>query len=119
MVGGAAHGLVEYRAAGHDWPRHKIFVEGLEHDLGVWLHYQWAKLHRGELDEARAQELDRVLPGWRTGRQREENLRRVSTHIHDSLDTVGRPCRYPPKWGVCSQVASAFHRVLVTHWPCP
>lgn len=45
--------LVEYRSAGNDWPRHKAFVEGLEHDLGVWLHYQRAKLHRGELTKPR------------------------------------------------------------------
>jgi hypothetical protein len=62
--------LVEFRSAGNDWPRHKAFVEGLEHDLGVWLHFQRAKLHRGELDEAKLRELDRVLPGWRTGRRR-------------------------------------------------
>ncbi|MFF2317385.1 hypothetical protein ACFVTE_14055 [Arthrobacter sp. NPDC058097] len=45
--------LVEYRAAGNDWPRHKAFVTGLEHDLGVWLHFQRAKLHRGEPDESK------------------------------------------------------------------
>ncbi|KRE52947.1 hypothetical protein ASG92_25090 [Arthrobacter sp. Soil736] len=62
--------LVEYRAAGSDWPRHKAFVEGLEHELGVWLHSQRSKLHRSELDEAKVRELDRVLPGWQIGRQR-------------------------------------------------
>ncbi|WP_185982269.1 helicase associated domain-containing protein [Arthrobacter sp. KBS0703] len=61
--------LVEYRSAGNDWPRHKAFVEGLEHDLGVWLHYQRAKLHRGELDEAKVRALDKALPGWREGRK--------------------------------------------------
>jgi hypothetical protein len=62
--------LVGYRAAGNDWPRHKAVIEGLEHDLGVWLHYQRAKLHRGELDDSRVQALDRELPGWREGRPR-------------------------------------------------
>ncbi|MBT2548159.1 helicase associated domain-containing protein [Arthrobacter sp. ISL-65] len=62
--------LVDYRAAGNDWPRHKATVEGLEHDMGVWLHYQRAELHRGELDEAKVQALDRALPGWQSGRRR-------------------------------------------------
>jgi hypothetical protein len=62
--------LVDYRAAGNDWPRHKSFVEGLEHELGVWLHFQRAKLHRGELDESKAQALDEAVAGWRTGRKR-------------------------------------------------
>jgi hypothetical protein len=62
--------LTEYRAAGNDWPRHKASVEGQEHDLGVWLHYQRAKLHHGELDDAKVQDLDRALPGWREGRKR-------------------------------------------------
>lgn len=68
---------IEYRAAGNDWPRHKAVVEGLEHDLGVWLHYQRAKLHRGELDEAKGQELDRVLAGWREGRPRGRKPRQL------------------------------------------
>jgi hypothetical protein len=67
--------LVDYRAAGNDWPRHKAFVDGPEHGLGVWLHYQRAKLHRGELDEAKVKELDRVLPGWQEGRRRGRNAR--------------------------------------------
>jgi hypothetical protein len=62
--------LTAYRAAGHDWPRHKAATTGVEHDLGVWLHSQRAKFHRGELDEEKVQDLDRILPGWREGRQR-------------------------------------------------
>jgi hypothetical protein len=62
--------LVEFRAAGNDWPRHKAFVEGPEHDLGVWLHFQRAKARRGDLGEAKEQELDRSLPGWQSGRRR-------------------------------------------------
>ncbi|MDQ0619209.1 helicase associated domain-containing protein [Arthrobacter globiformis] len=62
--------LVACRDAGNDWPRHKVTVAGLEHDLGVWLHSQRAKLHRGELEGAKEQALDEALPGWRDGRQR-------------------------------------------------
>ncbi|TSE17861.1 helicase-associated protein [Arthrobacter sp. KBS0703] len=62
--------LTAYRAAGHDWPRHKATTTGVEHDLGVWLHSQRSKLHCGELDEEKVQDLDRTLPGWREGRQR-------------------------------------------------
>ncbi|HEY3573453.1 MAG TPA: helicase associated domain-containing protein [Arthrobacter sp.] len=68
--------LVTYRAAGNDWPRHKSFVEGLEHELGVWLHYQRAKLHRGELDQAKFLALDQALPGWREGRRRGRKSRK-------------------------------------------
>ncbi|WP_306923120.1 helicase associated domain-containing protein [Arthrobacter globiformis] len=59
-----------YRAAGHDWPRHKAAITGVEHDLGVWPHSQRSKFHHGELDESKIQALDRVLPGWQSGRQR-------------------------------------------------
>ncbi len=62
--------LVRYRAAGNDWPRHKAVAVGEEHGLGVWLHAQRQKAHRGELDPAKAQALDEALPGWRLGRQR-------------------------------------------------
>jgi hypothetical protein len=76
MVADEAHwqdrlvGLVAYRAAGHDWPRHKAAVAGEEHELGIWLHSQRQKARRGELDEARGKALDEAVPGWRTGRQR-------------------------------------------------
>ncbi|WP_028273002.1 Helicase associated domain protein [Arthrobacter sp. UNC362MFTsu5.1] len=62
--------LVRYRAAGHDWPRHKATVTGEEHELGVWLHTQRYKARRSELEPAKAQALDESVPGWRTGRQR-------------------------------------------------
>jgi hypothetical protein len=61
--------LARYRAAGHDWPRHKA-PAGEEHDLGVWLHAQRQKARRGDLDPDKARTLDKVLPGWRTGRWR-------------------------------------------------
>ncbi|MFJ5696622.1 helicase associated domain-containing protein [Arthrobacter sp. NPDC093139] len=62
--------LTEYRAAGKDWPRHKAFVTGEEHDLDVWLHTQRYKARRGELDARKAKALDTAAPGWRMGRQR-------------------------------------------------
>jgi hypothetical protein len=62
--------LAEYRAAGHDWPRHKAAVPREEHDLGVWLHAQRQKARRGELDPAKTGALDEAVPGWRTGRRR-------------------------------------------------
>lgn len=62
--------LVAYREAGNDWPRHTAVITGEEHELGVWLHLQRSKLHRGELDPAKEQALDQAVPGWREGRQR-------------------------------------------------
>ncbi|MFC9352858.1 MULTISPECIES: helicase associated domain-containing protein [Terrabacteria group] len=73
--------LVEYRNAGNDWPRHKAPATGLEHDLGVWLHFQRAKLHRGELDEAKIRELDRALPGWSEGRKRGRKPHRAGSSL--------------------------------------
>ncbi|WP_223256948.1 helicase associated domain-containing protein [Arthrobacter globiformis] len=62
--------LVRYRAAGHDWPRHKTFVSSEEHELGVWLHSQRCKLRNGQLDVEKADLLDSSAPGWRLGRKR-------------------------------------------------
>jgi hypothetical protein len=62
--------LAKYRAAGHDWPRHKSSVTGEEHELGIWLHSQRQKARSGELDPAKARALDDAVPGWRKGRQR-------------------------------------------------
>lgn len=73
--------LVTYRAAGHDWPRHKATVTGEEHDLGVWLHYQRYKLRRDELEPAKVHALDASLPGWRTGRQRGRKPRNGSGQL--------------------------------------
>jgi hypothetical protein len=61
--------LAAYRAAGNDWPRHKK-VTGEEHDLGIWLHVQRSKAHRGELAAEKIGALDSAVPGWRAGRQR-------------------------------------------------
>lgn len=62
--------LVDYRAQGQEWPRHKKTVSEDEHTLGVWLHVQRYKLRRGDLDVAKLETLDRYLPGWREGRRR-------------------------------------------------
>jgi hypothetical protein len=62
--------LMAYLAAGNDWPLHKSSATGEEHNLGVWLHTQRQKAHRGELDPAKARVLDEAVPGWREGRQR-------------------------------------------------
>lgn len=62
--------LVQYRAAGKDWPRHKAVVASEEHELGVWLHTQRYKHRRGELNRVKVEALDASLPGWRSGRQR-------------------------------------------------
>jgi hypothetical protein len=62
--------LMAYRAAGHDWPRHKATLTGEEHELGVWLHTQRYKHRRGELEPAKALAMDESVPGWRSGRRR-------------------------------------------------
>ena len=62
--------MTAYRAEGHDWARHKSFVTGEEHELGVWLHTQRYKARRGELAPQKAEALDAAVPGWRTGRLR-------------------------------------------------
>jgi hypothetical protein len=62
--------LAQFRAAGHDWPRHKGANSLEEHQLGIWIHTQRFKLRRGELDPPRIEALDRAVPGWRSGRRR-------------------------------------------------
>lgn len=66
--------LVAYLDAGNDGPRHKAVIIGEEHELGVWLHLQRSKLHRGELDARKAEALDEAVRGWRIGRQRGRNF---------------------------------------------
>lgn len=63
-------GLVAYRRSGQDWPRHKATIEGLEHELGVWLHTQRYKARRGDLAPAKIGALDARAPGWQEGRNR-------------------------------------------------
>lgn len=62
--------LAAYRAAGHDWPRHKTMLTGVERELGIWLHIQRYKERRGLLEVAKAAALDKAVTGWRTGRRR-------------------------------------------------
>lgn len=62
--------LIDYRANGEDWPRHKKTANEEEHTLGVWLHAQRSKHARGELSPAQAAALNDALPGWREGRRR-------------------------------------------------
>lgn len=62
--------LVEFRAEGNDWPRHKKCDSEREHTLGVWLHAQRQKRRLGELEPWKIELLDDALPGWRTGRTR-------------------------------------------------
>lgn len=45
--------LIAYLEAGNDWPRHKAVITGEEHELGMWLHLQRSRLHRGELMQQR------------------------------------------------------------------
>lgn len=62
--------LIDYRAKGEDWPRHKNTATVEEHALGVWLHRQRFKHARGELHHAKKEALDAALSGWREGRRR-------------------------------------------------
>jgi hypothetical protein len=62
--------LIDFRAKGEDWPRHKKTDSQEEHSLGIWLHAQRSKQARGELDEVHAAALEAALPGWREGRRR-------------------------------------------------
>lgn len=62
--------LMDYIAAGNDWPRHKKTDNQQERTLGIWLHIQRMK-HRGrELDADKETQLNTDLPGWRAGRVR-------------------------------------------------
>jgi primosomal protein N'' len=62
--------LIEYRAAGLDWPRRKKAETDAERELGEWLQSQRFKLGRGTLSTEKATVLDTALPGWRAGRKR-------------------------------------------------
>lgn len=62
--------VIEYRAEGNDWPRHKAPSPEPERLIGVWLQYQRTKLTAGQLDDSKRNLLDEALPGWRQGRGR-------------------------------------------------
>jgi hypothetical protein len=62
--------VIENRAAGNDWPRHKKADTEQERVLGVWLHIQRMKHRRNQLDPNKEAQLNTLLRGWRTGRVR-------------------------------------------------
>ncbi|MDZ4351668.1 MAG: helicase associated domain-containing protein [Arthrobacter sp.] len=68
--------LVEFRAEGRDWPRHRGYDSEREHTLGVWIHTQRYKRRRGDLDPMKAMLLDAAVPGWQAGRTRGRPPRR-------------------------------------------
>jgi hypothetical protein len=59
-----------YLAAGSDWPRHNKTDDQEERTLGVWLHTQRIDNRDGKLTDAREEQLNEVIPGWRQGRSR-------------------------------------------------
>jgi hypothetical protein len=61
-------GLIDYWAAGNDWPRHKNPATEEERLLGVWLQYQRTKLASGRLGPEKRARLDETMPGWPSGR---------------------------------------------------
>ncbi|MFS0717331.1 helicase associated domain-containing protein [Arthrobacter sp. 1P04PC] len=68
--------LVNFRAEGNDWPRHKKCGSEREHTLGVWVHAQRQKQRRGELEAEKVKLLDDAVPGWQRGRTRGRPPRR-------------------------------------------
>jgi hypothetical protein len=62
--------LMDYVAAGNDWPRHKETDNEQERTLGIWLHIQRMKHRSRELDQDKERLLSTDLPGWRAGRMR-------------------------------------------------
>ena len=68
--------LADFRAEGHDWPRHRRYESEREHTLGVWIHTQRYKHRRGELGPAKVKLLNDAVPGWQTGRTRGRPARR-------------------------------------------
>jgi hypothetical protein len=62
--------LIDYMAAGNDWPRHKKTDTEEERAIGMWLHIQRLKYRRNELDQDKETRLNTLLPGWRDGRTR-------------------------------------------------
>lgn len=60
--------LVDYRAAGNEWPRHQKTDVVHERTLGIWLHGQRISRRDGTLTLGREERLNELLPGWETGR---------------------------------------------------
>ncbi|ELT42971.1 helicase associated domain-containing protein [Arthrobacter nitrophenolicus] len=61
--------LLDFRAAGNDWPLHKEAPSEQERLLGVWLHSQRITYRDGTLRQDREARLNTELPGWRRGRR--------------------------------------------------
>jgi hypothetical protein len=62
--------VAAYLAAGHEWPRHNKTRDQEERTLGVWLHTQRIDHRAGKLTQAKEEQLNSVIPGWRQGRPR-------------------------------------------------
>jgi hypothetical protein len=62
--------LMDYMAAGNNWPRHKKTDSEQERTLGIWLHIQRMKHRSSELDQDKETQLNTELPGWLAGRVR-------------------------------------------------
>lgn len=62
--------VAAYLAAGNEWPRHNKTDDQEERTLGVWLHSQRITYRAGKLTAAKEKQLNKVIPGWRQGRQR-------------------------------------------------
>lgn len=68
--------LLEYKAAGNDWPRHKNPSSEQERAVGVWLHVQRISHCEGTMTPEREAQLNNAVPGWREGRARSGGRRR-------------------------------------------
>lgn len=60
--------LMDYMAAGNDWPRHRKTDSDQERTLGVWLHGM--KHRAGDLEPEKEDQMNHALHGWQTGRTR-------------------------------------------------
>lgn len=59
-----------FRKTSGGLPRHQKTDDPVERTLGVWLHGQRINYNHGKLAPEKKSRLDKVLPGWREGRQR-------------------------------------------------
>jgi hypothetical protein len=88
--------LIDYRAVGNDWPRHKKTDSEQERTLGIWIHTQRMKHRTRELDQDKETQLNTLLPGWREGRTRGRPPR--SPNIQRgriAAGTIELPPRFP------------------------
>lgn len=73
--------LVDYRAAGNEWPRHQKTDDAYERRLGIWLHGQRISYRDGTLTPGRKKKLNELLPGWREGRGHRGGRRTQDAHF--------------------------------------